>query len=115
MVADLLAAEEGLGGADLLARAADEPFSGDLSAAGRALAKHGGRPGSAFPAAAGSPSAISKQASEIVRDILSNETRRVGFYSPRLKTQVVDIYDATGRGLRYSKQGDFIGFLEPPR
>jgi hypothetical protein len=55
------------------------------------------------------------QASEIVRDILSNETGRVEFYSPRLKTQVVDIYGVTGRGLRYSKEGDFIGFLEPRR
>ena len=110
-----VAAEGGLSGAGLLARQADILVSGDLSAAGRALAKHGGRPGSAFPAATGSQAAISEQAGLIVRNILQNQTRRIEFLSPRLKMQVVDIYDGTGRGLRYSKDGDFIGFLEPPR
>jgi RHS repeat-associated protein len=109
------ATEMGLSGADLLASQADVLVSGDLTAAGRALAKHGGRTGSAFPEATGSQTAISDQAGLIVRDILDNQTRRLEFYSPRLKMQVVDIYDATGRGLRYSKDGEFIGFLEPPR
>lgn len=111
----VVAAEGGLSGAGLLARQADTLVSGNLSAAGRALVKHGGRPGSAFPAATGSQAAISEQAGLIVRNILQNQTRRIEFLNPRLKMQVVDIYDGTGRGLRYSKDGDFIGFLEPPR
>jgi filamentous hemagglutinin len=35
--------------------------SGELSAAGRALQKHGGRDGSAFPSAKGNPAAINDQ------------------------------------------------------
>jgi hypothetical protein len=28
---------------------------------------------------------------------------------------VVDIYDKAGRGVRFTKEGEFIGFLEPRR
>jgi hypothetical protein len=51
----------------------------------------------------------------IVQDILNYEYRRVSFFYRRLGFRVVDIYDRPGRGLRYSLEGDFIGFLEPPR
>ena len=86
-----------------------------MTGAGRALAKHGGREGSAFPAATGSSEVINSQARGIVQDIVGNEYRRVSFFNRRLGTQVVDIYDKTGRGARYSHEGDFVGFLEPRR
>ncbi len=60
-----------------LGEAAEAGGRGEVSGAGRALAKHGARPGSAFPAARGSASAINAQAREIVEDIVRNQTRRV--------------------------------------
>ncbi|WLE63050.1 hypothetical protein GIY62_22130 [Burkholderia plantarii] len=44
--------------------------SGELSAAGRALQKHGGRYDSAFPPAKGNPAAINEQGQKIVDSIL---------------------------------------------
>ncbi|WP_250900654.1 hemagglutinin repeat-containing protein [Enterobacter cloacae] len=45
---------------------------GDLTLAGRALQKHGSRPGSAFPSAKGNPTAINEQGQKIVDSILGN-------------------------------------------
>ena len=48
-----------------------------------------------------------------VSEILADQTRRMEFFNSRLNMPVVDIYDSSGRRVRYSKQGEFIGFLEP--
>lgn len=101
---------------EALSQSAAASYKGqEMSVAGRALQKHGGRPGSAFPGATGSPQAINRQAS-IVDDVLQNPARtRTSFYNPRLDQCVVDIRIPGGRGIRYGESGDFRGFLEPPR
>lgn len=83
---------------------------GDLTKAGRALQKHGSRPGSVFPSATGNPTAINQQGQRVLQDILSsqNQTIKPNRFGGR------DIFDAnTGRGVRYDASGNMMGFLEP--
>lgn|GEM_PF-3301514 len=57
---------------DELSQAAMAADRGGLTAAGRALQKHGGREGSAFPGVTGGPGAINKQGQFVVDDILTS-------------------------------------------
>ncbi|MCP9492031.1 MAG: hypothetical protein MSC31_19470, partial [Solirubrobacteraceae bacterium MAG38_C4-C5] len=102
---------------DALSQSAAASYKGQrISVAGRALQKHGGRPGSAFPGATGSPQAINRQAQDIVDEVLQHPRRtRTSFFNPRLNEQVVDIQIPGARGLRYGESGEFRGFLEAPR
>jgi filamentous hemagglutinin len=81
---------------------------GGLTKAGRALAKHGGREGSAFPMATGNPAAINKQGQAILDDILEN----VSSTRPN-KFGGTDYFGPGGRGARYDAAGNLMGFLEP--
>ncbi|MBU9469086.1 hemagglutinin repeat-containing protein [Burkholderia multivorans] len=89
--------------------------SGQLSAAGRALQKHGGRTDSAFPTAKGNPAAINEQGQQIVDSILNDPGRTVTQRETGRFGNVIDITATDGRGIRYSVDGKFIGFLEPPK
>lgn len=88
---------------------------GDLTQAGRALQKHGGRIGSAFPPVKGNTAAINEQGQSIVDGILNDESKKVLFSNTGRFGQVTDIIATDGRGLRYDPQGKLIGFLEPPK
>ena len=100
-------------GLDNLSQAAGAADNGDLTAAGRALQKHGGRPGSAFPAARSTPGEINKAGQAVVDEILtapgSTTTRR---HHARFG-DVIEVRAPDGRGVRYDESGRFIGFLEP--
>jgi hypothetical protein len=89
--------------------------SGELSAAGRALQKHGGRDDSAFPSAKGNPAAINDQGQQIVDDILNNPNSTVTQRNTGRFGNVIDITAPNGLGIRYSADGKFIGFLEPSK
>ncbi|MBU9252849.1 hypothetical protein [Burkholderia multivorans] len=89
--------------------------SGQLSAAGRALQKHGWRTDSAFPTAKGNPAAINEQEQKIVDSILNDPGRTVTQRETGRFGNVIDITATDGRGVRYSVDGKFIGFLEPPK
>ena len=94
--------------------AADKPDRGGLTKAGRALAKHGGRPGSSFPQASGSPEQINQQGEAVVDDILSNPRSTTSTPTTGRFGQTIEVRAPDGRGLRYSGDGtEFIGFLEP--
>jgi RHS repeat-associated protein len=83
---------------------------GDLTKAGRALQKHGSRPGSVFPSAEGNPAAINLQGQQVLQDILSspNQVIEPNRFGGR------DVFDVTtGRGVRYDANGNLMGFLEP--
>ncbi|MBS9427761.1 hypothetical protein [Photorhabdus akhurstii] len=88
---------------------------GDLTLAGRALQKHGSRPGSIFPEAKGNPSAINEQGQKIVDSILNDPNKKVIQSNTGRYGQVTDVISSNGRGLRYDAQGRLIGFLEPPK
>ena len=86
---------------------------GELSLAGRALQKHGGREGSAFPSAKGNPLAVNEQGQRIVDEILSDPLKTYRQEELGRYGRVVDIRASDGRGLRYDSHGKLIGFLEP--
>jgi hypothetical protein len=79
-----------------------------LTRAGRALQKHGDRPGSVFPRSTGSAEARNAQGIDQVNAILNDPNRTVDVLN-----KVINIYGSNGAGVRYSVGGDFMGFLEP--
>jgi RHS repeat-associated protein len=92
-----------------LAAGAAEDVNG-LTRAGRALEKHGSRPGSAFPRATGNVPAKNAQGQEILKGILRSPNKQIR----RNRFGGQDIFDlTTGRGVRFDANGNMIGFLEP--
>lgn len=82
---------------------------GDLTKAGRAVQKHGSRPGSIFPAPKGNPTEINAQGQRILDDILNSpEQTKI-----RNRHGGLDIHGPDGRGARFDKDNNFVGFLEP--
>ena len=81
---------------------------GGLTRAGRALAKHGGRPGSAFPNPTGNPASINQQGQRMLDEILDS----VSSTNPN-RFGGTDYIGPGGRGARFDAQGNFKGFLEP--
>ncbi|PKH88322.1 RHS repeat-associated core domain-containing protein [Colwellia sp. Bg11-28] len=86
--------------------------SGKLTKSGRALQKHGSRPGSAFPPATGNADDKNKQGQGQLEGIMndpdstSSEGNRFGG---------TDVTSSDGRGARYDDKGKFRGFLEPKK
>jgi hypothetical protein len=87
--------------------------SGELTGAGRALQKHGGRDDSVFPAVKGNPAAINKQGQMVVDDILNNPESTMTRRDTGRFGNVIDITAPDGRGVRFSADGKFITLLEP--
>ncbi len=87
---------------------------GGLNKAGRALDKHGGRPGSVFPKATGNAASKNAQGQYHLDDILTHpDSIIVRSYRERYGGDVIDVKIANGPGARFSKEGEFIGFLNP--
>ena len=104
-----------VGSLENMAASAAAREAGGLSAAGRALEKHGSRVGSVFPRATGNAAAKNALGQQVVEDILTSPwSRRVDLTSGRFKGGH-DIYAPDGRGVRYNSDGKFVGLLEPPR
>ena len=81
-----------------------------LSKAGRALQKHGSRPGSSFPPATGNNVAKNAQGQRVLEDILRSPNQSIR--PNRFGGQ--DIFDNNAlRGARFGSDGNFMGFLEP--
>ncbi|MDB2614432.1 hypothetical protein N9Y92_04685 [Chlamydiales bacterium] len=80
-----------------------------LTRAGRALDKHGNRPGSVFPKATGGPASKNMQGQFYLDDILTSP--KTTSISNRFGGK--DIYAPNGRGVRYDKDFDFKGFSQP--
>jgi len=105
-------------GLDDLSTAARVADRGGLTAAGRALTKHarGQRAGSQlFPELSGSVDDINRAAGDIVDDILTNPQSTATVIKRGRFKGGVDMYDPSGRGVRYDANGNFVGFLERPR
>ena len=100
---------------DDFAAAADAPDRNGFTFAGRALQKHGSRPGSAFPALGGNPATLNAAGRQIVDQILSDPGAVMRTGSNARVGDYVDIIASDGRGIRYRTDGSFVGFLEPPR
>jgi len=96
-----------------LSQAAAAADRGGLTAAGRALQKHGGREGSAFPAAKGNPLSVNQQGQHAVDDILTSPGSTTVTRNHARFGQVTEVRAPDGRGVRYGADGKFINFLEP--
>ncbi|VWX57598.1 exported hypothetical protein [Burkholderiales bacterium 8X] len=107
------AASAGARSIDELSQAAAAADRGGLTAAGRALQKHGGREGSAFPAAKGNPLFVNQQGQHVVDDILTSPGSTMVTRNHARFGEVTEVWAPDGRGLRYGADGKFIGFLEP--
>lgn len=79
-----------------------------MTAAGRALQKHGNRHGSAFPQVSGHGN-LNRAGQEVVDDVLT--TPGAKHVSNRFGG--VDVVAPGGRGVRYDADGNFMGLLEP--
>lgn len=112
--ADTLPSLDELSAAAGVVGVGENKFKGNnRTVAGRALEKHNGRPGSAFPKVKGSATQINEAAQQIVDDILTSPG---AITTKRLDArfgQIIDIVSPNGRGVRYDAKGKFMGFLEP--
>ena len=100
---------------DALSEAAGAADKGGLTKAGRAVQKHGDRPGSAFPKATGTPADKNALGQDIVDDILTDPTSTTATKSTGRFGDVTDVRTdgGSGRGVRYDSDGNMIGLLEP--
>lgn len=97
---------------DDLSRAARAADRGGLTRAGRALQKHSGRAGSAWPSVNGRR--LNEAAQEIVDDILTDPRSTFQARHHARHGDVLEVIAPDGRGLRYNAQtGDFMGLLDP--
>lgn len=86
---------------------------GGLTAAGRALQKHGSRVGSVFPKATGSISNINAQGESVLKGILSNPNVATGIRHHARFGDVLEYTIPNGQGARFSADAkSFIGFIE---
>lgn len=80
-----------------------------LTQVGRALQKHSGRDGSVFNGLSnGTATARKEQGLRVLDDILNDPAGHSDVLD-----RVTNIWDSTGRGVRYGNDGSFMGFLEP--
>ena len=84
--------------------------SGKLTKSGRALQKHGDRPGSAFPPATGNAEGENEQGQGIL-DSITNDPESTTKEGNRFGG--TDVTSPDGKGARYDDKGKFRGFLEP--
>ena len=80
-----------------------------MTKAGRALQKHGSRPGSVFPKATGNSVSKNMQGQYHLDDIL---THPKGYSKPN-RLGGIDYYRPDGSGVRFYSNDQFRGFLEP--
>ncbi|MGC4173856.1 RHS repeat-associated core domain-containing protein [Demequina sp.] len=98
----------GFGQAELRAAAQAADRNG-LTQVGRALQKHSGRDGSVFNGLSnGTATARNQQGLQVLDEILADTGGRT-----EVLDRVTNIWDSTGRGVRFSNDGSFMGFLEP--
>lgn len=93
---------------DDLSRAAAVVDRNGLSGAGRVLQKHGDRARSSFPKSTGTAAERNAQGQVVVDDILTDP-----WGTSEVLDNVMDVWDSSGRGVRFRTDGTFMGFLEP--
>ncbi len=80
--------------------------------AGRSLVKHSYRESSIFPKPIGNPAQINEHGQKVLESILNHPEKKVVPGEFARFGKVVDIYAPEIGGIRYSVDGEFIGFLE---
>ncbi len=96
-------------GADDVRTAASAMDRNGLTYVGRALQKHSGRGDSVFKGMSnGNANTRNEQGMRVLNEILEDPAART-----EVLQNVTNIWDSTGRGVRLSNEGQFMGFLEP--
>jgi hypothetical protein len=94
------------------ADATKEGAAGELSKAGRSLAKHskGKRPGAkGFPEATGNPKAINKQASEVLDGIMNDPAKTVKLRPGKGDEQIMQVNRPDGTSAIFKlKDGNWV-------
>jgi hypothetical protein len=97
----------------LLLRAANAASRNGLTSVGRALQKHGSRPGSLFPRATGNPAAMNAQAEAVLRGIIQNPAGIAATRHHARFGKILEIKLPSGQGARFSSDmKTFFGFIE---
>lgn len=90
-----------------LSRAASVEDRNGLTKAGRALQKHGGRPGSLYP------NVGHKSANETGQNLVNEILQASGGQGRQNRYGGLDYLAPDGRGVRFNDVEEFMGFLEP--
>ncbi len=85
----------------------------DLTKAGRALMKHGYRENSAFPKPIGNSAQVNEHGQKILESILSHPEKLICERPHPDFGKVIDVMVPGKGGVRFSVDGEMIGFLEP--
>lgn len=94
-----------------LLKAVNIADKGGYSLAGRSLAKHGGREGSAFPKAIGNRESVNKQAEGVLINIMKSPGVKVNTTNHFKHGKVIEYMTPNGQGARFTYDGKkFIGF-----
>ena len=98
---------------DALSDAGQAADRGGLTRAGRALAKHGGRRGSAFPNPSGSADAINEAGQNALDDILTDPASSITSRFHGRFGNITEVTRVGAGGARFGPAGELLGFLEP--
>jgi RHS repeat-associated protein len=98
---------------DELSQAAAMMDRNGLTKAGRALQKHGSRAGSVFPSVQGKASYVNQLGQDVVDDILTFPGARTSTRYHKHYGDLLEVHAPDGRGARWTKNGDFMGLLDP--
>jgi len=93
-------------------RAGEVIDRGGFTKAGRGIMKHGYREPSNFTKPLGNPSQVNAQGQKVLESIVNHPERTYVIHQTRRLGKTVDIFAPNIGGVRYSLEGDFIGFLE---
>lgn len=83
-----------------------------VTAVGRAIQKHGSRPGSFFTAGR-NPAANARIGASFVQSLLDNPSATATPFTHKVHGPVVNVRMPSGAGVQFSQEGKFIGLLEP--
>lgn len=76
--------------------------------------KHGYREGrSVFPKPLGNPAQVNAQGQKVLESILYHPEREYVIHESHRLGKIVDVFAPDVGGVRFSFEGEFIGFLEP--
>lgn len=89
---------------EVLSKACQVMDRGGLTKAGRALQKHGGRPGSIFPKPSGNVTKINQHGQDILDRILTHPDNKSSFWKHRSFGDVVDISIPGQGGARFRRK-----------
>jgi hypothetical protein len=100
---------------DQLASAGKALDRGGFTKAGRALVKHGYRKHTAFPKPRGNVAQINEHGQKVLEALLNHPEKVIETYTHYQLGPVIDVMIPGKGGVRFTAEGQMIGFLQPKR